>query len=53
MSRDFLSGGSGKSQGAVSMNLDDSWTGRSFLELISQYPPSSRSSLSLSDVNEV
>lgn len=60
MSHNFLLlDSSGKNPGVVSMNLNDTWTGKSFLEIIghqSQAQPHSRiTSLSLgnlSDVNE-
>lgn len=57
MSHNFLLDSKGKNPGVVSMNLNDTWTGKSFLEIIghqTQAQPHSRvTSLSLGNLSDV
>lgn len=57
MSHNFLLDSKGKNPGVVSMNLNDTWTGKSFLEIIGHQPqsqpPSRLTSLSLGNLSDV
>lgn len=57
MSHNFLLDSKGKNPGVVSMNLNDTWTGKSFLEIIGHQPqtqsPLRLTSLSLGNLSDV